>query len=136
MEQERKLYQKKRFVIPAIVSTPFIMSALVTGTPNSVPVENTVVTPSKTIEVKKIKEKELINNSVIVEEEIKPKPIQNKPTETKQCHPSYSGCLNPSASDYDCAGGSGNGPYYTGPVQVYGSDPFDLDRDNDGWGCE
>jgi hypothetical protein len=52
------------------------------------------------------------------------------------CHPGYSGCLNPNASDYDCAGGSGNGPYYTGPVQVYGSDPFDLDRDNDGWGCE
>jgi hypothetical protein len=40
------------------------------------------------------------------------------------------------AGDYDCAGGSGNGPNYTGPVRVYGSDPFDLDQDNDGWGCE
>lgn len=59
-------------------------------------------------------------------------PIRDEP----QCHPSYSGCLDPYASDYDCAGGSGNGPYYTGPVQVYGSDPFDLDRDGDGWGCE
>jgi hypothetical protein len=58
-----------------------------------------------------------------------PKPVQN-------CHPSYSGCLNPNASDYDCAGGSGNGPYYTGTVQVYGYDEFDLDRDGDGWGCE
>lgn len=52
------------------------------------------------------------------------------------CHPSYSGCLKSSASDYDCAGGSGNGPYYTGRVQVIGPDVFDLDRDNDGWGCE
>lgn len=52
------------------------------------------------------------------------------------CHPSYSGCLNPKASDYDCAGGSGNGPYYTGRVRVLGPDVFGLDRDGDGWGCE
>lgn len=61
-----------------------------------------------------------------------PKPVAQEST----CHSGYSGCLNASASDYDCASGSGNGPYYTGAVQVYGSDPFDLDRDNDGWGCE
>lgn len=53
-----------------------------------------------------------------------------------ECHPSYSGCLKPDASDYDCAGGSGNGPYYTGRVQVIGPDVFGLDRDKDGWGCE
>lgn len=58
-----------------------------------------------------------------------------KPTESK-CHPSYSGCLKVNAGDYDCASGSGNGPNYTGRVEVYGSDPFDLDRDNDGVGCE
>ena len=52
------------------------------------------------------------------------------------CHPSYSGCLNPNASDYDCAGGSGNGPYYTGKVRVVGPDVYGLDRDHDGWGCE
>lgn len=52
------------------------------------------------------------------------------------CHPSYSGCLKADASDYDCAGGSGNGPYYTGKVRVIGPDVFGLDRDNDGWGCE
>lgn len=34
--------------------------------------------------------------------------------------------------DYDCAGGSGNGPYYAGVVRVIGSDVFDLDRDGDG----
>lgn len=58
------------------------------------------------------------------------------PAAKSNCHPSYSGCLRADASDYDCAGGSGNGPYYTGAVQVYGSDPFGLDRDGDGWGCE
>lgn len=53
----------------------------------------------------------------------------------KHCTPGYSPCLHP-ASDYDCAGGSGNGPRYTGTVRVTGSDPYDLDADNDGWGCE
>lgn len=66
----------------------------------------------------------------------KPKTTPVTPKPTSSCHPSYSGCLKMNAGDYDCAGGSGNGPNYTGTVQVYGSDPFDLDRDNDGWGCE
>jgi len=41
--------------------------------------------------------------------------------------------------DYDCAGGTGNGPNYVeGPVRVVnpGQDPFGLDRDGDGRGCE
>jgi resuscitation-promoting factor RpfB len=58
-----------------------------------------------------------------------PAPISN-------CTSGYSPCL-PLASDYDCAGGSGDGPkYVVGPVQVTGSDPYDLDADNDGLGCE
>ena len=33
----------------------------------------------------------------------------------RRCHPSYEGaCLDPNASDYDCRGGSGDGPLYTG----------------------
>lgn len=53
------------------------------------------------------------------------------------CHPSYTGaCLDPNASDYDCIGGSGNGPKYTGKVYVVGPDVFGLDRDGDGIGCE
>lgn len=39
-------------------------------------------------------------------------------------------------SDYDCEGGSGDGPGYTGPVTVVGSDDYDLDRDGDGRGCQ
>lgn len=55
----------------------------------------------------------------------------------KQCHSSYKGrCLKRNASDYDCARGSGNGPYYTGRVRVVGPDVFRLDADGDGIGCE
>jgi hypothetical protein len=36
----------------------------------------------------------------------------------------------PIASDVDCAGGDGNGPAYTtGPVQVIGTDIYELERD-------
>lgn len=55
-----------------------------------------------------------------------------------KCHPSYQGaCLDPSVSDYDCAGGSGNGPgYVRGPIRVVGPDDYGLDRDGDGIACE
>jgi hypothetical protein len=53
------------------------------------------------------------------------------------CDPNYEGaCLDPNSPDYDCAGGSGDGPDYTGPVEVVGDDPFGLDRDGDGLACE
>jgi len=54
---------------------------------------------------------------------------------TSNCDPNYSGCV-PIASDVDCAGGSGNGPAYTGMVRVIGVDIYGLDRDGDGVGCE
>jgi hypothetical protein len=53
------------------------------------------------------------------------------------CDPNYSGaCLDPNSLDYDCEGGSGDGPDYTGRVEVVGDDHFDLDRDGDGVACE
>jgi hypothetical protein len=58
------------------------------------------------------------------------------PPPPQDCTSGYSPCLTP-ASDYDCAGGSGNGPEYAyGPVYVTGSDPYDLDSDGDGVACE
>lgn len=57
------------------------------------------------------------------------------PQPAASCTPGYSPCLAP-ASDYDCAGGSGDGPRYTGYVRVTGSDPYDLDADGDGVACE
>lgn len=67
---------------------------------------------------------------------VSPTPTVKKVTPQQNCNPNYSGCLRADASDYDCAGGSGNGPYYTGRVQVIGYDEYGLDRDGDGVGCE
>lgn len=66
-------------------------------------------------------------------------PIYITPTPPQipsQCNSNYSGCLKQNAGDYDCSGGSGNGPNYTGVVQVIGYDEYKLDRDGDGWACE
>jgi len=64
-------------------------------------------------------------------------PVPPPPPEQSRCHPSYEGaCLDPNCSDYDCAGGSGDGPCYTGTVRVVGPDVYGLDRDHDGIGCE
>jgi hypothetical protein len=57
--------------------------------------------------------------------------------EASECDPNYSGaCLMPDVSDYDCEGGSGNGPYYTGEVTVVGVDHYGLDANGNGIGCE
>lgn len=67
----------------------------------------------------------------------RPVPVTTAPPPRPACHPSYEGaCVPADASDVDCAGGSGNGPAYTGRVTVVGPDVYDLDRDGDGVGCE
>jgi hypothetical protein len=70
-----------------------------------------------------------------------PRPTAKAPSPASppgsDCDPNYEGaCLDPRASDYDCEGGSGDGPEYTGTVTVVGDDPFGLDRDGDGIACE
>jgi hypothetical protein len=56
------------------------------------------------------------------------------------CTPGYSPCLvYHGGADYDSYGQGGNGPYYTQPGVVYrvtGSDPYRLDGNNNGLGCE
>jgi hypothetical protein len=53
------------------------------------------------------------------------------------CDPNYTGaCLQPNAVDYDCEGGSGDGPLYTGQVTVVGTDHYGLDSNSNGVGCE
>jgi hypothetical protein len=56
----------------------------------------------------------------------------------KNCDPAYPDrCLQDGIGDWDCAGGTGNGPNYVdGPLTVLAPDPFDLDRNHDGVGCE
>jgi hypothetical protein len=68
-----------------------------------------------------------------------PRPVPPPPAvPASNCDPSYPDvCLHDGIGDYDCAGGSGNGPNYVdGPVKVLPPDPFDLDRDGNGTGCE
>ncbi len=55
------------------------------------------------------------------------------------CTQGYSPCLVNYGGDYDCFGGGGNGPRYTTPGVVYrvsGSDPYGLDANHNGLGCE
>jgi resuscitation-promoting factor RpfB len=55
---------------------------------------------------------------------------------SSNCTRGYSPRLSP-AFDYDCRGNGGNGPKYVdGPVRVTGPDPYDLDRDGNGVGCQ
>jgi hypothetical protein len=65
-----------------------------------------------------------------------PPPPSTAPS--RDCDPSYPDvCLDPAAADYDCAGGSGNGPECVeDPIRVRPPDPFDLDGNGDGVGCE
>lgn len=48
------------------------------------------------------------------------------------CTPGYSPCIPP-AEDWDCSQLKAKG---LAPVHVTGSDPYRLDEDGDGWGCE
>ncbi|GAA2381065.1 hypothetical protein Cme02nite_15280 [Catellatospora methionotrophica] len=77
---------------------------------------------------------------VQVREEITKQPVTEVilvGTKKPSCHPSYTGACVPIASDVDCAGGSGDGPAYVeGPVYIKGSDPYGLDGNGDGVGCE
>jgi hypothetical protein len=54
------------------------------------------------------------------------------------CDPAYpDDCLQDGIGDYDCSAGTGNGPNYVdGPLTVRPPDPFGLDANHDGVGCE
>jgi len=99
-----------------------------TGTQNSIAVPKEKVAPA-------IKPKSISPSTIRIPKTAPKTPIAVSKS-ISSCHSGYSGCLKRNAGDYDCSGGSGNGPNYTGKVKVYGSDPFGLDRDKDGWGCE
>lgn len=63
-------------------------------------------------------------------------PVALVPQAGGECDPNYSGCV-PIDTDVDCEGGNGNGPsYVSGPVEVIGTDIYDLDSNGDGFACE
>jgi endonuclease YncB( thermonuclease family) len=59
-------------------------------------------------------------------------PVPAPKPPSSNCHPSYSPCL-PIVDDLDCADIRALG---VAPVRVLSSDPYRLDADNDGLGCE
>ncbi len=67
-------------------------------------------------------------------QETSPQPVAPPPppAASASCHSSYSPCL-PIVGDLDCADVRALGK---APVRVVGSDPYRLDGDGDGWGCE
>jgi hypothetical protein len=125
-QQEIVWYKKKRYIIPAgLLGLSFLLGG------GNAPAQIESITSEPSIPVEIESEAPIPTKEV---EEVETVHVSN-PAPTQSCHPSYSGCLNPNATDYDCAGGSGNGPYYTGTVRVIGPDVFGLDRDGDGIGC-
>ncbi len=58
--------------------------------------------------------------------------VPSQPPPAGGCHPSYAPCL-PIVGDLDCADVRALG---VAPVRVVGSDPYRLDADDDGLGCE
>jgi hypothetical protein len=51
--------------------------------------------------------------TLVIAKALPPPPTTQPPatTPSRNCDPAYPGvCLDPTAEDYDCAGGSGNGP--------------------------
>jgi hypothetical protein len=68
----------------------------------------------------------------------RPRPAPQTTVAAANCDPNYEGaCLKDGIGDYDCEGGTGDGPnYVSGRIRVVGSDPFGLDHDGNGVACE
>ena len=68
--------------------------------------------------------------------------LATAPALAQECDPNYAGSCVPNVwpEDVDCAGGFGNGPYYTDGTrsfEVIGEDRYDLDtNDPDTLACE
>ena len=130
----RPWYRKKRWLIP--LGTVGVVAALGSLTaPDRPPAPSLVLysspstTPPTTLE----------RIGVAKAPTAPPPPTTSPPTAPPgTCDPSYPDlCLDPSAEDYDCQGGSGDGPRYVdGPIRVRPPDQFGLDSDGDGLGCE
>lgn len=126
---------------PAVVTTAAPSTATPAPATSASPTPSATPSPTPTATPRPVAPKPVAPKVVVPRPVVsKPAPVRTtapKPPTAPACHPSYAGaCLDPGASDYDCAGGSGNGPLYTGTVRVVGPDVFDLDRDGDGIGCE
>ena len=78
---------------------------------------------------------EIPPNETPISEQTSAEPSAPTTASPSDCHPSYEPCV-PNTSDIDCAGGAGDGPWYTGRVTVIGPDVYGLDSDRNGVGCD
>jgi len=124
----------------------FLFAALIPTTPSSPEPQPTLeIEESPRLGDQDIKEEEKAEEKseeeTITNTQPKPAP-KPAPEPSPNCEPSYTNvCIPVGSADYDCAGGSGNGPnYISGPVyvrhDVENPDPHGLDKDKDGVGCE
>lgn len=152
--KQKKWFQKKRYWIGGLILFLILVLGNDSSQQNNVQNfdynSNLPANAVNSIQSQETSKKQVINNENIDSQNKDTKQIppditnnnrQNvensvNTTQSQNCNPNYSGCLRPDASDYDCAGGSGNGPYYTGTVRVIGYDEYGLDKDGDGLGCE
>lgn len=67
-----------------------------------------------------------------------PTPVASPQHPAQRCHPSYLDvCIPVGAIDADCDSRFADGPIVvTRPTRVRNADPYGLDADGDGWGCE
>ena len=159
--ESRPWYRKKRYLVPVGLFAGVYSVGFMAGNPTPAPAAEAIVpivqeasVPVETAPDPVVKTREVvpmpISEPAVVKIEAQaqtqtvapittrqePAPTQTPAPVRQSCNPNYSGCLKPEASDYDCAGGSGDGPYYTGTVQVIGTDEYKLDMDGDGWACD
>lgn len=159
LHNQRKWYEKKRFMIPLGLFGFLILLGIVTpDKPKNDTISRnantevksdtiTLPAPPTPIHIIQTDSEKAPTQTDSPDSAPRTKTQENSPTPTPKnalvapqaqsnCDPNYSGCV-PIASDVDCAGGSGNGPAYVkGPIQVIGRDIYGLDRDGNGTACE
>jgi len=93
------------------------------------------------IEKREVREREREEREAerqVEEEQRELEEAEEESAELAGCDPNYEGeCLTPGIGDYDCSGGSGDGPNYVySSVTVVGEDVYGLDANSNGVGCE
>lgn len=144
-EARRPWYRKKRYLIPIGVIVALTIIGSVGGgedpKPASTATARTTVTTTATATVTattkvtattRVRATTKVTRTITVKRQpkvVQPAPVRSvKPKPVPSCMSGYSPCL-PVTTDLNCSDVSG-------PVTVTGDDPYGLDRDGDGVGCD
>ncbi len=125
---------------------PAVLGEQTAASPTTTPTVAPTVTPTPNIPTPTpLSVASKVQTKITPKPTVKPSPRPTikpvAPASKSNCDPNYSGACVPNVypSDVDCAGGTGDGPYYVrGPVTVIGTDRYGLDspKDADKIGCE